>query len=133
MPINTKGPDSLQLLSISNRMLPLNLQDDTTSVNSNALYFTEFMANTEWTVIASESTKNVQYYSCCPEPYQDIVFSITVQRNSPSYVCCVILPICSKEISIICIQSFPIVLSLLHYLQRASGNSFFLYLLQSWP
>ncbi|CAG7784891.1 unnamed protein product [Allacma fusca] len=53
----------------------------------------QFIENSEWTVIASGAKRNAVYYACCPEPYVDITFSFTIQRNSPSYVVCVILPI----------------------------------------
>jgi len=48
--------------------------------------------NHEWKLIATSTTINTKYYDCCPEPYRDITFELTLQRSSPAYKSIIILP-----------------------------------------
>ncbi|XP_041367173.1 acetylcholine receptor subunit alpha-L1-like [Gigantopelta aegis] len=40
-----------------------------------------FQQNPNYAVISTNSTRHVEYYPCCPEPYVDITFEITLQRR----------------------------------------------------
>jgi hypothetical protein len=35
-----------------------------------------------WKLIATNSTTNEKFYPCCPEPYDDVTFTLTLQRKS---------------------------------------------------
>ena len=40
--------------------------------------------NREWKVIHEiTAEKRSTYYQCCPEPYPDVTFTFTLQRDSP--------------------------------------------------
>lgn len=40
------------------------------------------MENPEWKIIETTTTRHAKIYECCPEPYVDIEFNITIQRRS---------------------------------------------------
>lgn len=50
------------------------------------------MQNTEWKVIDHSSEVHSKFYACCPEPYYDVTFYITIQRASSMYKCIVVTP-----------------------------------------
>jgi hypothetical protein len=40
--------------------------------------------NREWKIIREiTAEKKETYYACCPEPYPDVTFKFTLQRDSP--------------------------------------------------
>lgn len=47
---------------------------------------------TEWKIIGSTFKKNKKLYNCCPEPYIDITYTLTFQRNHSSFRLFVIFP-----------------------------------------
>ena len=51
-----------------------------------------YIKHEEWQLISYNSTKNIEYYSCCPEPYHDIKFFYTIRRNSGYYDLNIIIP-----------------------------------------
>ncbi|CAG9860952.1 unnamed protein product [Phyllotreta striolata] len=51
-----------------------------------------YQANGEFDLISFSSVKNVEYYSCCPEPYPDITYTIKLRRRPLFYVFNLILP-----------------------------------------
>ncbi|XP_076458367.1 neuronal acetylcholine receptor subunit alpha-10-like isoform X1 [Babylonia areolata] len=57
-----------------------------------AMDVSDFTPNNEWTIVSNEGIKNVQYYSCCPEPYPDITFTLTIRRRVAFYTFILILP-----------------------------------------
>ncbi|CAJ0574631.1 unnamed protein product, partial [Mesorhabditis spiculigera] len=61
-------------------------------VDENGLDTSTFMSNGEWKLVATSALRNTQYYTCCPEPYYDIVFTFTIHRRSLFYVFNLILP-----------------------------------------
>ncbi|KAL8577716.1 hypothetical protein ACOMHN_062330 [Nucella lapillus] len=52
----------------------------------------DFTPNNEWTIMFNGGVKNVQYYSCCPEPYPDITFTLTIRRKVAFYAFILLLP-----------------------------------------
>jgi len=36
--------------------------------------------STEWKIVRNSATRNERHYPCCPEPYTDITFNLTIQR-----------------------------------------------------
>jgi hypothetical protein len=52
----------------------------------------DFTPNNEWTIIGNSGLKTVQYYACCPQPYIDITFKLTIKRRVAFYTFILILP-----------------------------------------
>ncbi|XP_068085344.1 uncharacterized protein [Anabrus simplex] len=50
------------------------------------------VSNSEWDVEKVTDGRNVKYYSCCPEPYIDVTYNVTLRRRSPAYSAIVITP-----------------------------------------
>ena len=53
---------------------------------------TNFVSNGEWEMIDVTTIRNVQYYSCCPEPYPDVTFHLHMRRRTLYYTYNVIIP-----------------------------------------
>lgn len=51
-----------------------------------------YQANGEFELISFSSVKNIVLYSCCPEPYPDITYTIKLRRRPLFYVFNLILP-----------------------------------------
>lgn len=51
-----------------------------------------YKANGEFDLISFESEKHNVIYSCCPEPYPDITYTIKLRRRPMFYVFNLILP-----------------------------------------
>lgn len=45
-----------------------------------------------WEVLSSSVSRNIKYYSCCPEPYIDLTIEFVVQRNAPAFTWTVKVP-----------------------------------------
>ena len=42
-------------------------------------------SNLEWQVVSTSVERKVQTYSCCPEPYPDVTYTISIKRRQQSY------------------------------------------------
>jgi nicotinic acetylcholine receptor len=51
-----------------------------------------YQANGEFDLISFSSVKHIEFYSCCPEPYPDITYTIKLKRRPLFYVFNLILP-----------------------------------------
>ncbi|XP_068240125.1 neuronal acetylcholine receptor subunit alpha-9-like [Palaemon carinicauda] len=51
-----------------------------------------YQSNGEFGLVEFTAMKNITYYSCCPEPYPDITFTIKLRRRPMFYVFNLILP-----------------------------------------
>lgn len=51
-----------------------------------------YQANGEFDLVDFSARRNVEYYSCCPEPYPDITYEIRLRRRPMFYVFNLILP-----------------------------------------
>nr|XP_045625496.1 neuronal acetylcholine receptor subunit alpha-10-like [Procambarus clarkii] len=51
-----------------------------------------YQSNGEFDLLEFTASKNITYYSCCPEPYPDITFTIKLRRRPMFYVFNLILP-----------------------------------------
>lgn len=51
-----------------------------------------YQANGEFDLVSFSSVKHVEFYSCCPEPYPDITYTIKLRRRPLFYVFNLILP-----------------------------------------
>jgi nicotinic acetylcholine receptor, invertebrate len=58
----------------------------------NAIDISELQQNQEWDLVNFSYQKNIKYYSCCPEPYPDITFNITLRRRPGFYNTNILLP-----------------------------------------
>lgn len=54
--------------------------------------FENLLPNAEWKFVKLERQRNVVHYACCPEPYVDLQFNLTLERRSPTYKALVITP-----------------------------------------
>ena len=52
----------------------------------------DFYANIEWDIINVTAQRRVKYYPCCPEPYPDIMFNVTLRRRTLFYTLNLIMP-----------------------------------------
>lgn len=53
---------------------------------------TDFYLSVEWDVMKVPAVRHEQYYSCCEEPYLDIVFNLTLRRKTLFYTVNLIIP-----------------------------------------
>ena len=51
-----------------------------------------YIPNSEWTLVKLHAVRHVEYYSCCAEPYPDVTYSIQMRRKPLFYVFNMILP-----------------------------------------
>ena len=51
-----------------------------------------YQSNGEFDLVDFSAKRNVQNYSCCPEPYPDITYTIRLRRRPMFYVFNLILP-----------------------------------------
>lgn len=51
-----------------------------------------YIPNSEWTLVKLHAERNVVYYSCCAEPYPDVTYVIQMRRKPLFYVFNMILP-----------------------------------------
>ena len=51
-----------------------------------------YIPNSEWTLVALHARRQVKYYSCCAEPYPDVTYTIQMRRKPLFYVFNMILP-----------------------------------------
>ncbi|KAK6169109.1 hypothetical protein SNE40_020224 [Patella caerulea] len=52
----------------------------------------DFVHNNEWDVTKNVAKRNVLYYSCCPEPYPDLTFTLSLKRKVAFYTFILVLP-----------------------------------------
>lgn len=52
----------------------------------------EYYRSVEWDIMSVPARRNVKTYPCCPEPYPDITFNITIRRKTLFYTVNLIVP-----------------------------------------
>ncbi|KPM11643.1 acetylcholine receptor subunit alpha-like protein 2 [Sarcoptes scabiei] len=52
----------------------------------------EFYKSVEWDILRVSAKYNEEYYECCPEPYPDITFNLTMRRKTLFYTVNLIIP-----------------------------------------
>ncbi|ESO93340.1 hypothetical protein LOTGIDRAFT_232752 [Lottia gigantea] len=60
--------------------------------NATEIDLTEYVPSNSWTILKSPAVKNVKLYTCCPEPFVDLTFTLVFQRRSTFYNYILILP-----------------------------------------
>jgi len=53
---------------------------------------TDYVESNEWALIGHPAVKHVEYYTCCPEPYPDLTFTIRLKRIAVFYNYILVLP-----------------------------------------
>ena len=53
---------------------------------------TDFYPNVEWDIINVTARRKEKFYPCCPQPYPDITFNITLRRRTLFYSLNLIMP-----------------------------------------
>uniref|UniRef100_A0AC35THB1 Neur_chan_LBD domain-containing protein n=1 Tax=Rhabditophanes sp. KR3021 TaxID=114890 RepID=A0AC35THB1_9BILA len=85
----------------------LDLQIDTGDPNSiHQMDLSDYVVNGEWILASTPAKREVQFYSCCPEPYITIVFALHIQRRVLYYGFNLIIP--SLLITILSIFGFSL-------------------------
>jgi hypothetical protein len=56
--------------------------ETSSSIIQNGISFADFYPNVEWDVLQGTAIKNLKKYPCCPEPYIDVTFEITIRQLS---------------------------------------------------
>lgn len=52
----------------------------------------DFYLSVEWDIMKVPAVRNEKFYSCCEEPYPDIIFNITLRRKTLFYTVNLIIP-----------------------------------------
>ncbi|XP_073978187.1 nicotinic acetylcholine receptor alpha1 [Rhodnius prolixus] len=52
----------------------------------------DFYLSVEWDIMRVPAVRNEKFYSCCEEPYPDIIFNITLRRKTLFYTVNLIIP-----------------------------------------
>lgn len=52
----------------------------------------DYYISVEWDIMRVPAVRNEKYYSCCEEPYPDIIFNITLRRKTLFYTVNLIIP-----------------------------------------
>lgn len=52
----------------------------------------EYYISVEWDIMRVPATRNEKFYSCCEEPYPDIIFNLTLRRKTLFYTVNLIIP-----------------------------------------
>ncbi|CAG2178576.1 unnamed protein product, partial [Oppiella nova] len=66
-------------------------QDDSNSVEM-GIDMSAFYKSVEWDILLIPANYNEEYYDCCPEPYPDVTFNITLRRKTLFYTVNLIIP-----------------------------------------
>lgn len=52
----------------------------------------DYYISVEWDIMQVPAVRNEKFYSCCEEPYPDIIFNITLRRKTLFYTVNLIIP-----------------------------------------
>lgn len=58
----------------------------------NGVNLCDYYQNVEWDIINVTARRKEKFYPCCPEPYPDITFNITIRRRTLFYTINLIMP-----------------------------------------
>ena len=68
------------------------ISDGHQTVIPNGVNLCEYYPNVEWDIINVTARRKEKFYPCCPEPYPDITFIITLRRRTLFYTINLIMP-----------------------------------------
>ena len=69
----------------------LESQEDTDPIED-GIDLDNFYRSVEWDILGVPAKKNVVYYPCCPQPFPDLTFNITMRRKTLFYTVNLIVP-----------------------------------------
>lgn len=52
----------------------------------------KYIVSGEWDLIGMPAVRNVEYYTCCIEPYPDLTYTVIIARKSLFYTYNLVLP-----------------------------------------
>ena len=52
----------------------------------------DYVPSNEWALVENPAKKNLNYYSCCEEPYPDLTFRVKLKRIAVFYNYILVLP-----------------------------------------
>ncbi|CAL1530115.1 unnamed protein product [Lymnaea stagnalis] len=61
-------------------------------VREHSFDLSDYVMSNEWDIIENRAVRNVKYYTCCPEPFPDLTFHLTLKRKTAFYTFILILP-----------------------------------------
>ncbi|KAH9502550.1 Neuronal acetylcholine receptor subunit alpha-9 [Bulinus truncatus] len=61
-------------------------------VAQHAFDLNDYVVSNEWDITDNSAVRNVRYYTCCPEPFPDLTFRLTIKRRTAFYTFILILP-----------------------------------------
>lgn len=67
----------------------------------------DFYQNVEWDIINVTARRKEKFYPCCPEPYPDIMFNITLRRRTLFYSLNLIMPCLSISLLTVLVFYLP--------------------------
>ncbi|KAJ8298094.1 hypothetical protein KUTeg_024625 [Tegillarca granosa] len=67
----------------------------------------DFYPNVEWDIINVTARRKERFYPCCPEPYPDITFNITLRRRTLFYSLNLIMPCLSISLLTVLVFYLP--------------------------
>uniref|UniRef100_A0A0K0E465 Acetylcholine receptor subunit alpha-type acr-16 n=1 Tax=Strongyloides stercoralis TaxID=6248 RepID=A0A0K0E465_STRER len=84
---------SLKFGSWTYHGLDLELQIDTDDPTAtHQMDLSDYVANGEWILVGTPAAREITYYSCCPEPYPTIIFSLHLRRRTMYYSFNLLIP-----------------------------------------
>ncbi|GFS16046.1 neuronal acetylcholine receptor subunit alpha-7 [Elysia marginata] len=61
-------------------------------VDQHSFDLSDYVTSNEWDITENKAVRNVKYYTCCPDPYPDLTFSLRLKRKTAFYTFILILP-----------------------------------------
>ncbi|KHN71473.1 Neuronal acetylcholine receptor subunit alpha-7 [Toxocara canis] len=63
-----------------------------TDLRNTTISLDTYQTNGEWQLLALTAVRTIFYYECCPEPYYDITFTVSVRRRTLYYGFSLVIP-----------------------------------------
>lgn len=83
-------------MTVSNAWLQVDLRHIMQSPDSDTIDvgidLQDYYLSVEWDIMRVPAVRNEKFYSCCEEPYPDIIFNITLRRKTLFYTVNLIIP-----------------------------------------
>ncbi|GMR51807.1 hypothetical protein PMAYCL1PPCAC_22002, partial [Pristionchus mayeri] len=77
-----------------------------TDLRNNTLSLATYQPNGEWQLLGLSAKRSIFYYECCPEPYYDVTFTVSMRRRTLYYGFNLVLP--SMLISALALLGFTL-------------------------
>jgi nicotinic acetylcholine receptor len=90
--INLEHIDKKNSIMEKNTIIPKNGLSTKLYTVQMGIDMSDYYSSVEWDVLSVPAQKNIKIYECCPEPYYDIYFNITIRRKTLFYTVNLIIP-----------------------------------------